>query len=74
MGTTTIRHRMIFGVHPKMPLKGFPDGKKRLRMRGEQWAQVFVRPPEGGIRAFYIKEHDGHWIPAIESGSNSILK
>jgi len=61
---------VLFGVRQILPLRGFPAGKTRIRMRNTEFVQVFVRPPEGGCRRFYAHERDGAWWPAIESGAN----
>ena len=53
-----------------LQLKGFPEGKTRIRIRPNSFTTVFVRPPEGGIREFAIEEKDGYWCPAFEVGRN----
>ncbi len=51
------------------PLRGFPEGEVRLRLRQGDFAQAFVRVP-GGIRRFLVHEKDGHWQPFMEMAAN----
>ena len=51
----------IFGVHDPLPLRGFPPGNARIRQRSTQYVEVFIRPPDGGVRRFFVKEVDGAW-------------
>jgi len=62
---------ILFGMSDLLPLRGFPQGRKRIRRRPREYCQVFVRPPEGGVRAFYVTAHDGAWWPAFEAASNT---
>ena len=64
--------KVVVGITERLELRGFPAGKKRIRMRAGRAVVIFVRPPEGGVREFYIKELDGVWVPAIEAGSNLV--
>ena len=69
-----VRHKvgisLVLGVVPVEPLKGFPEGKRRIRMRAGKFVLVYVRPPSGGIREFAISDVGGYWTPAIELGAN----
>ena len=62
-------HNVVFGVKAPLPLKGFPQGRIRLRIRNTGFAQAFVKS-ESGIRHFYISEKEGFWTPIYEQGSN----
>lgn len=64
-----IRKQLVYGVRPILPLKGFPCGKYRLRMRPEDCAVLYVKTADG-IRCYTIKEEDGHWVPDMECGVN----
>lgn len=59
----------FIGVREMLPLKGFPSGKIRIRMRPEEFAIAFVRTSEGVFK-YAIGEKDGYWHPAILQGSN----
>ena len=63
-----------FGVKDVLPLRGFPEGRARIRIRQGDWVKVFVRPPEGGIKEFLVEEKAGAWCPAGEVGANLFLK
>jgi hypothetical protein len=68
--TTQMGLSLVIGIKScLLPVRGFPDGKKRIRMVAGATI-VFVRPKEGGIRKFYIKEKDGAWCPAAEVQAN----
>jgi len=67
IGDTSI----IWGVRPTLPLKGFPEGKIKLRLRNNSFAKAFVKTKQG-IRSFYVAEKDGFWIPKYEQGSNNM--
>ena len=60
----------IFGVQDRKPLKGWPPGRIRLRLRNCEYARGYVRPPGGGIQKFMIQEIEGHWWPCFEQGAN----
>ena len=59
----------IWGVVEPKPLKGFPEGRVKLRLRNKDFARAFVKT-SNGIRSFIIAEQDGFWIPKWEQGSN----
>lgn len=50
-------------------LRNWPEGRIRLRLRNEEFAQAFVKTAHG-IRRFYIAEVDGFWEPGPEIGAN----
>lgn len=60
---------MVWGVKPPLPLKGFPSGRVKLRLRNTDFAQGFVKTADG-IRRFYIAEVGGFWTPKFEQGAN----
>ncbi len=62
---------LVYGVVAMKPMEGFPAGRMRIRMRNTDYVRVFIRPPEGGIRHFAIRENgSGVWVPAVEIGAN----
>jgi hypothetical protein len=65
---------IAFGVQKPKRLRGFPKGRKRIRMRNTEYTRVYVRPREGGIREFTIYERNGEWWPLYEQGANVIEK
>jgi len=67
---TILKPKTLFGVMAVMPTRGFPPGKLRLRMRAKEFVRARVKTPDG-IREFYVKEEDGHWVPTIEIARNS---
>lgn len=56
----------IFGVRKPLPLRGFPRGRARIKQRVGSFVKVFVRPPEGGVRCFYVTERNNSWWPGPE--------
>ena len=61
---------IVFGLFDKpLPLKGFPDGRCRIRMRPDDLVAVYVKTT-GGIREFRVKEEDGFWVPFGEVARN----
>jgi len=60
---------VVFGIQDTKPLRGFPDGRVRIRLRNDGFAQAFVKSATG-IRHFYIREVDGFWLPCFEQGAN----
>ena len=65
--------RIPVGIAPILPLKDFPPGRCRIRMRKDETVVVFVKSPDG-IRKFIPIEQDGHWIPFAEVGRNQTLE
>ena len=59
----------IFGVKKALPLRGFPEGRARVRMRSNSWAVVFVKTKHG-IKQYYVREVGGVWIPGILAAVN----
>ena len=58
-----------FGVVAPLPLRGFPAGLMRIRIRHKQFVVVRVKTTDG-IREFYPTEIDGVWVPHYERGRN----
>jgi len=61
---------IVCGSPSPLPLRGFPEGKTRIRIRPNSATMVYVRPPEGGIRSFFVEEYDGFWNASFEDGRN----
>jgi len=61
-----------FGLAQILPLAAFPAGKKRIRIRPDEFTKVFVKT-ETGIRGFYPKEMNGVWVPGFEFGENKAI-
>lgn len=60
---------IAFGTDAPLPLKGFPRGKYRVRLRPNELAEVYVKT-EDGIRKFAAEIVDGHWTPIAEIARN----
>jgi len=65
---------LVYGVREPLPLRGFPEGRTRIRMRPGKFVRVYVRPPDGGVREFVVQERDGAWWADIETGANRTAK
>lgn len=65
----TVFGEIVFGDSNPKPLKGWPEGKIRLRIRSDDAVKAFVRTSDS-IRWFYVKEENGYWVPSYEIGSN----
>jgi hypothetical protein len=64
-----------FGVREYKGLRGFPEGKTRVRMRAGQFAKVFVKT-ENGVREFTPTiSADGYLVcdSNLEMGNNQHL-
>lgn len=65
--------KIVFGVCELKPLRGFPEGKKRIRMRTNKVVKVFVR--SGGVTSqFAVEQCDGYWQPACKLGQNATVQ
>lgn len=62
-------HNVVFGAFTPLPLKGFPAGKVRLKIRNDDFVRAYVKT-EQGIECFIIAEEDGFWIPKYKQGAN----
>ena len=69
----TIGEPHVFGVQKLKPLRGFPDGKVRIKMRNTAFAQIYIRTPEG-IRQFVAKDCGDFWQCSHEQGRNERRK
>lgn len=69
MATIRIGPPVIFGAGEPKPLKGFPPGRAKIRIRNDDFVRVYIKSDDG-IREFTVFEEDGHWVPAFEGGSN----
>ena len=64
----------VFGVPQETkPIVGLPEGRARVRLRNEEFAQVFVKTSTG-IRRFYISDVGRNWIAEIEIASNQTIQ
>jgi hypothetical protein len=61
---------VVFGVQEPLPLRGFPQGRYKIKMRNTDFARVFVRSKDG-IREFCINEVNGYWEACYEQASNT---
>jgi len=66
----TLGRNIEIGVKNPLPLRGFPAGRARICQRNNAIVRVFIRPPAGGIRCFFVEERDGAWWPVFETGAN----
>ena len=66
----TYGQNMVFGVTASLPLRGFPEGRARIRKHKAEFTSVSICQPQGCVRRFYVGEHDGAWWPAFEIGAN----
>lgn len=55
-----------------LPLKGFPPGRVRVRLRPGDLGTAYVRD-EGGVRQFLLVEQDGYWVGYCEQARNLTL-
>lgn len=60
--------KYVFGVCQPLPLRGFPQGRIRLRLRKDSFAKAFVKSPTG-IRRFLIGQRGAFWVPMYEQGA-----
>ena len=65
---------LVYGVREPLPLRGFPEGRARIRMRPGKFVRVYVRPLAGGVREFVVQERDGAWWADGETGANRTAK
>ena len=64
----------VFGIPDEIkPIVGLPEGRARVRLRNEEFAQVFVKTPTS-IRRFYISDVGCNWIAEIEIASNQTIR
>lgn len=61
---------IFVGIAPPKPLRGFPPGRTRIRMRIDKIATLVVRLPGGGVRRFVIDARADGWWPHGELGAN----
>ena len=67
----TFGTKFVFGHQEPRPITNLPSGKARLRLRGDDFAQVFVKTDDG-IRRCYLKDAGENW-EAMEVARNTNL-
>ncbi len=70
MIVTSSQTPVPFGIVPILPLRDFPAGRARIRLRDDDFPRVHIKTPDG-LRTFYPTEKDGHWIPFVEQDSST---
>ena len=61
---------MEVGVFETIPeMRGFPAGRKRIKMRPGRAVMVYCRTDDG-IIAYTVKRSEGRWYPSFATGSN----
>ncbi|MEM6884049.1 MAG: hypothetical protein AAF571_03390 [Verrucomicrobiota bacterium] len=66
---TFVTGNIAYGFRDPLPLKGFPPGRTRLRIRHNDITRVYVKT-DTGIRCFQVKVEDGCWVPLVEIQRN----
>jgi hypothetical protein len=64
-----IKSHFVWGIETPKLLKGFPEGRVRLRLRHHSIGKAFVRTADG-LRVFLIKNDGDWWVPGSEIGRN----
>lgn len=59
-----------YGIRGPFPLKDFPEGKVRVRVRNNAFPVAYVYQHGKSIRKFLVAEKDGYWIPFHEQQAN----
>jgi hypothetical protein len=60
---------IVFGVVEPKPLKDFPEGRTRIKIRSRAVVVVYART-QTGIRAFAVHDNGAEWVPAFEFARN----
>lgn len=68
-GTGIRRGTVVVGLAELKPLKGFPKGKIRIRMRSDDLLKVYIWN-KTGIRVYSVNELDGVWYPGLLIAAN----
>jgi hypothetical protein len=69
MTATLYEAKIPFGLCQQLPLAAFPKGKKRIRMRCDDFVKVDVRG-ENETVCIFPKEENGVWVPGFEQARN----
>ena len=62
-------HVYSFGIVRKRPLRNWPDGRVRVRIRRGDFTTAVVRNRDGA-RKYLVVNVDGYWEPGEELGEN----
>jgi len=69
MSVIIIGELFVFGLAEVKPLKGFPEGRVRVKLRSDEFAVALVRIPKTQkTERHLLKEKDGEWIPGGQIG------
>ena len=60
--------RALFGVTPRLPLFGFPEGRARISQGPRQFTTVSVRCRDGRVRRWFVEARNGAWWPSLRDG------
>ncbi len=72
MPTVIGSSNFVAGLKPIKPLRNFPEGRIRLRLRNNCFAEIWVRT-EKGIRRFSVMDTGDYWEPGPETGCNATV-
>lgn len=62
---------ILVGVYTTKPLRGFPEGRVKIRMRPNQFVRVYVFGPNASTCHLVRETPDGFaWVPAYETARN----
>ena len=59
----------IWGVQQPKPLKNFPEGRVKLKIRNTEFVTAFIKT-DTGIRKFIVRDTGKSWEPLFEQGRN----
>lgn len=60
---------LVFGSVPRKPLRGFPRGRIRIRIRNDEFALVYVKNAAGTV-AYYVEDTGKWWEPSHMKEAN----
>ena len=71
----TIHQTLAYGSKLPLPLRGFPSGQVKIKIRQNDFVYIYIRN-EAGITKFAVTEKDGYWTPycAVEINKREAIQ
>ncbi len=61
---TVTGENYVFGIIENKPIRGLPEGRRRLRFRPDDFLRAYVKTANG-LEGYYLKDEGSHYVAGI---------